>query len=133
MKIAVASDDQKTIAGHFGRTRGFMIYTVEGDQIVDQNYRLNDFTGHSRGAHHEAGHHHGHGAGGFTDRHAPVLQALSDCQVVCARGMGRMIYEDLARTGIEVFVVNELFTDEAVRKYISNALADHLEKSCEHD
>jgi len=33
MKIAIASDDGKTISSHFGRTKGFVIFEVEDKEI----------------------------------------------------------------------------------------------------
>lgn len=33
MKIAFASDDEKTIVGHFGRTRGFVIFDIKDEEI----------------------------------------------------------------------------------------------------
>ena len=122
MKIAVASDDGKTIAGHFGRTRGFAIFQVDNNQIVSEEYRINDFTGHARGL--EGNH--------MADKHGPILTALSDCQVVCARGMGRRIYDDLANAQKEVFVVDENIAREAAMKYLAQSLQDHPDKSCEH-
>jgi predicted Fe-Mo cluster-binding NifX family protein len=41
MKIAIASDDQKTIAYHFGRALGFMIYDVQNSKIMSEEYREN--------------------------------------------------------------------------------------------
>jgi predicted Fe-Mo cluster-binding NifX family protein len=34
MKIAVASQNRKTITGHAGKCRKFWIYQIEGDQVV---------------------------------------------------------------------------------------------------
>lgn len=51
MKIAVASDDGKIISSHFGRTRGFVIFDVEGKEIKSREYLPNTFTGHARGMH----------------------------------------------------------------------------------
>lgn len=49
MKIAIPSDDGKIISSHFGRTKGFVIFEVEGKEIKSREYRLNIFTGHARG------------------------------------------------------------------------------------
>jgi len=38
MKIAIASDDGKTISSHFGRTRGFVIFEIEGKEIKKKEY-----------------------------------------------------------------------------------------------
>jgi predicted Fe-Mo cluster-binding NifX family protein len=49
MKIAIVSDDKKTISSHLGRAKGFCIFEVEGKEIKSQQYRPNTFTGHARG------------------------------------------------------------------------------------
>lgn len=123
MRVAIASDDERTIANHFGRTRGFMIYEIEDGTIKNQHYRINDFTGHARGLEH-SGHH--------IDRHGPILNALNDCQAVISRGMGRRIYEDLQNAGIETFIVDEIETNAAIRLYLENSLQDNPDKGCDH-
>ncbi|MCB0283958.1 MAG: iron-molybdenum cofactor biosynthesis protein [Calditrichaeota bacterium] len=125
MKIAIASDDQQTIANHFGRTRGFLIYETENGEIQNQEYRINNFTGHALGLNH---HNHDHHA----DRHSAILTALKDCQAVISRGMGRRIYEDLQNAGIETFIVDETNTSVAIQKYLENELQDNPEKGCDH-
>ena len=124
MKIAVASDDGQTISAHFGRTRGFLIYEIDGQEITNRIFRENDFTGHARGL---------SGVSHHVDRHGPILEALGDCAVVISHGMGRRIYDDLSTAGIETFIVNETDADEAVKLYLSHSLTDNPDQSCEHE
>jgi len=93
MKIAVASDDQEKIAQHFGRTRGFLIFSVDEDKVTKRTYIENNFTGHVRGQHHEHGHNQGHGHQ-HRHSHSSILEALQDCEVVISRGMGRRLLDD---------------------------------------
>lgn len=123
MKIAIASNDQKTISAHFGRTAGFIIYNVENDTIKGTEYRKNDFTFHAKGMI-DAPHN--------IDRHAPILNALNDCEVVISNGMGRRIYEDLKSANIEAYIVQETEAEEAINLYINNELKDNPDKGCEH-
>jgi len=123
MRIAIASDDQQTIASHFGRTRGFLIYNIDQNKVINREYRINDFTGHARGL---------EGADHSMDRHGPILFALHGCQAVIARGMGRRIYDDLQSAGIEAFIVNEENADQALQLYLQNALQDNPDMGCEH-
>lgn len=123
MRVAVASDDGKTIASHFGRTRGFLIYDIEGGEIRNREYIENTFTGHARGLS-DAGH--------GVDRHGPILEALKGCEAVISHGMGRRIYDDLRNAGISAYVVNETDADVALSLYLRNALTDHPEKGCDH-
>ncbi|MCL4558981.1 MAG: NifB/NifX family molybdenum-iron cluster-binding protein [Deltaproteobacteria bacterium] len=116
MKIAVASDDGKTISSHFGRTRGFAIFDIEDDKIKGSDYRDNTFTGHAMGMVQE---HHSH------NHHSLIIEALSDCTVVISHGMGRMLYDDLKSAGMEVFVTDETDAGRAVALFIADKLTDN--------
>ena len=124
MKIAFASDDQITIASHFGRTRGFMIYSLEGQKVLDREYRPNTFTGHAVGM---AETHQG------TDKHRSILDALSDCRVVIARGMGQRIYTDLRNAGITAMITEQQTIETALTYYLEGQLMDHPDRGCSHD
>jgi len=52
MKIAVVSDDERTISSHFGRSKGFIVLEVEGQEIKHREYRPNTFTHHREGEEH---------------------------------------------------------------------------------
>jgi len=121
MKIAIASDDGMSIASHFGRTRGFVIYEVSNGQKDGHAYRSNDFTGHARGL---ADEQHNH------DHHGPILAALADCQVVIARGMGMRIYEDLQQANKQVFITDQVNVDQAIDAYLTGNLSDYPERGC---
>jgi predicted Fe-Mo cluster-binding NifX family protein len=123
MKIAVASDDGTTIASHFGKTRGFVIYDVQDGRVVMRNYIENTFTGHARGL---------SGADHSVDRHGPILKSLKGCDAVISHGMGRKIYDDLRSVKIEALIVEETQADEAVRLYLQGSLQDHPGASCRH-
>ncbi len=123
MKIAIASDDGKIISAHFGRTRGFVIYNVDGKHVKDHGYRPNTFTGHARGL---------ESAGHEVDRHGPVLSALADCAVVISHGMGRRLYDDLRNAGIQSLITDETDVQAAMAAYLSGELRDHPERSCRH-
>ena len=123
MKIAIASDDGTTIASHFGKTRGFVIFDVEDGRVTNRDYIKNTFTGHARGL---------SGADHSVDRHGPILQALKGCKAVIAHGMGRKIYDDLRSVEIEAFIVKETQADEAIRLYLQDDLEDHPGASCRH-
>jgi predicted Fe-Mo cluster-binding NifX family protein len=123
-KIAIVLDDERAIASHFGRTRGFKIFEIEGEEIKRQEYRLNNFTGHARGL---------AGADHETDRHGPILTALQDCSVVIAHGMERRIYDDLKTFGIEVFITEETDVEAALERYLKGRLENRPELGCCHD
>ena len=123
MNMAIASDDGVNIASHFGRTRGFIIFTIQGERITEQFYRNNTFTGHARGL---------SGQGHEIDKHGPILDALKDCKVVISNGMGRRIYNDLQDAGVEVFITDEVNAKVAAERYIKNQLVNKPELGCDH-
>ncbi len=130
MKIAVASDDGKFIASHFGRTRGFLVYTIEDGRVADKSYIENRFTHHAQG-HHEHGHSHDHGHDHHHSHHG-ILEALSGARVVISRGMGRRLLDDFERVGKEVYVTGAENADEAVEQYLAGSLEHDPEKTCRH-
>ncbi len=123
MKIAVASDDGTTIASHFGKTLGFVMFDIEDGHVASRVYVKNTITGHARGLS-DADH--------SVDRHGPILRALEGCRAVISHGMGRKIYDDLRSVKVEAFIVQETEADEAVRRYLQGSLQDHPGSSCRH-
>ncbi len=123
MKIAIASDEGKIISSHFGQTRGFVVFDVEGKDVKSREYRPNTFTGHARGL---------EGTGHEIDRHGPIISALSDCKAVISHGMGRRVYDDLKGAGIEALVTDETEVQKALGLYLTGALIDRPERGCSH-
>ncbi|MFH1852201.1 MAG: NifB/NifX family molybdenum-iron cluster-binding protein [Candidatus Neomarinimicrobiota bacterium] len=123
MKIAIASDDGKTIAGHFGRSRGFVICTVEENALAGQEYRLNDFTGHAHGGEHQQGSVHSHQA---------ILHSLADVACVVSRGMGQRIYNDLLGAGIRPYITDQTEVAAAMAAYLAGTLSDFPDRGCQH-
>jgi predicted Fe-Mo cluster-binding NifX family protein len=85
MKVAIASDDKTTISHHFGRALGFMIFDIDKDKVVSEEYREN--IGKNKG---ECG----------TCDHQAMIKNVKDCRYVISYGMGRRIYEDLSENNI---------------------------------
>jgi len=124
MKIGIASDDQQTIAQHFGRTRGFVIAEIEDSKVLSKDYRENTFSMHMQTGDHKQGQH--------GNSHTGILNALADCSAVLARGMGRRIYDDLRGANIESVITTQSTVDGALEAYIAGNLDDNPEQGCEH-
>jgi predicted Fe-Mo cluster-binding NifX family protein len=129
MKIAVASDNRINIANHFGRTLGFLIYTIDNNEIKDRVYIENDFTGHAQGQHHDHDHDHSHGP---HHSHHGIMEALKECGVVISRGMGRRLLDDFEEVGKKVYITWTENADDAVKQYLEGVLGHDPEKSCQH-
>lgn len=128
MKIAVITEDGKTISKHFGRAPYYMVLSVENGQIVQREQR--EKIGHNQCSHHEehpqAGEHgHDEDAHG---KHVHMAEAISDCQVLLCGGMGYGAYESMRRLNIQPVVTDLSDIEAAVKAYLDGTLVDHTEK-----
>jgi len=133
MKIAAISEDGVTISQHFGRAPFYVVVTVEDGKIVAHETR--DKMGHSQFAgetHVEESHGEdprGHGfAPAEQDRHFRMAAAITDCNVLLARGMGAGAYYSMEQAGIRPIVTDLANIDEAVLAAANGTLVNHKEK-----
>lgn len=143
MKIAVVTEDQRKISGHFGRAPMYMVYTVEDGQIVNKEAVAKPAHHHGSHGHgtiqqidmpgehdheHEHGHDHGHTGPEADAKHAGMLAPIADCDVLIARGMGRGAWMSLEAAGVEPVITNIHDIEEAVQAYIDGTITNHVEK-----
>lgn len=140
MKIAAISDDGKTISAHFGRARHYLVYTVEDGEIVDRELRdkagHHEFAGHEHHGGHEHDHDHhgrddprGHGFGrGAGRRHAQMISAIEDCDLLLARGMGQGAYLALQEANITPITTELKMIEDAVQAYLAGEIVDRPER-----
>jgi predicted Fe-Mo cluster-binding NifX family protein len=132
MKIAAVSEDGVTISQHFGRAPFYVVVTVEDGKIVSHEKR--DKMGHAQfsGETHEGAHGEDPRGHGFDpaaqNRHARMVTAIADCEVLLARGMGAGAYESMKQANIRPVVTDVANIDEAVQVYLAGSLKDHVEK-----
>lgn len=129
MKIAVSSDDGINVCGHPGRCDKFIIFEVDGQNIVSKNVIDNTFTNHHmehRHQHHGEGHSHQHNS------HHSLLKALNGCNALITAGMGHRLVEDLVNNNITPIITNENLAEDAVKKYIAGQINNDLSKACQH-
>jgi len=128
MKVAVVTDDFKSISAHFGRAKHYQVFTIENDKITGQENRSK--ANHDHFA--EAGHAHPEGAHGTdpasSHRHGMMMDTISDCQVLLARGMGMGARNALTSRGIQPILTEVEDIRAAVEAYIAGTLADHPER-----
>jgi len=130
MKIAVITDDGKTISQHFGRAQYYLVATVENGQIVNREMRPKLGHNHfSNQPHEEEGHEHHHGTDPAShDKHIQMSEAITDCEALLCRGMGRGAYESMKVRNIRPMVTDIADIDEAVIAYANGQIVDHTEK-----
>ncbi len=122
MKIAVPTDDRKTLAAHFGRATEFALYDVADGVASLSGYVRNEHT--HGGEAHRGGEGHSHDFGG----------PLAGVNAVLCRGLGRRAQEAMAALGAEVIFTSEEELEEVAAKYARGELAA-AERACgcEHD
>lgn len=133
MKIAVITEDQKTVCQHFGRAPYYLVFSIENDKVVSKEVREKlghaQLGGHEHGEHEEHGEHNEHGSSGEGHaKHVMMAEAISDCEVLLCGGMGRGAYESMRMLGITPVVTTVADAEEAVNQYIAGTLQDHTEK-----
>jgi predicted Fe-Mo cluster-binding NifX family protein len=109
-KIAIPSDDRQTIAPHFGRTAGFLVFDYDGSVFTSAYRALSDQP--AEGCCGSEG----------VSRHERIVAAIRDCDVVIAGGMGGGMMSALYEAGIEVAIS----TVEDARKAAEMLVADIL-------
>ena len=130
MKIAAVSEDGTTISQHFGRAPLYVVVTVEDGKIVSKETRAK--TGHHTFAAYPhpdlaPGERHGYDSGSQA-RHESMAEAISDCQVLLAGGMGWGAYESMQSYNIKPIVTDVKSIDEAVQLYLDGKLTNLMER-----
>lgn len=131
MKIAIVTDDGKTISQHFGRAPHYAVLSIENGEIVQRELR--NKLGHqhfSNGSHEhtqESGQRHGFDPASQS-RHAQMTEAILDCEALLCRGMGSGAYESIKARGIRPIITDIQAIDEAALAYSRGDLVDHIEK-----
>ncbi len=134
MKIAVVTNNGSTVSQHFGRAPYYKIFEID-DNIVNNVYLRERRTGHFApgGMHHNQEHNHetsaGHGYGqGAQNRHATMVQELSDCQVLIAGGMGMGAYENFRSAGLEVILTDQMDIQQTIDAYLEGNLENLMDQ-----
>ncbi len=132
MKIAVITDDGKTISQHFGRAQHYLVATVENGQIVNREMRDKLEHNHFSNQPHEheeekPGQPHGTDAASH-NKHLQMSEAITDCEALLCRGMGTGAYESIKARNIRPMITDIADVDEAVMAYANGKIIDHVEK-----
>jgi len=129
MKIAVITNDGKTISQHFGRAPYYLVVTIEEGKVIHTEMR--EKMGHrhfvSQQEEHEQGSaEHGMDAGSHR-KHSSMAETISDCVALICGGMGRGAYESMRQLNIKPIVTDLSEIDLAVQAFIKGELIDHTE------
>lgn len=131
MKLAVITEDLKTISAHFWRAQHYLVFTVENGRIAGQEIRsmANDFRLLSQKPDltplgpnemdpklEEK----------FTSRMGTII----DCDVLLTRGMDRATYDGLRIRSIQPIITTIRDVGRAVEAYRTGRIIDHPERLC---
>lgn len=123
MKVAMPTDDRKTLAAHFGRAAEFAVYEAAEGEALLLEYRPNSHVRHGAG---QPGRGRPAAPGGGGD----FGEALCGVDVLICRGMGRRAEEACATLGIDVVFASEIGLDDIATKFARGELAE-AGPSCE--
>jgi len=129
INIAAVTDDGVTISQHFGRARFYEVLFVENGKIVKREHR--EKLGHNNYAQEEHNHQSGeqHGLDKHShSKHVSMAEAIKDCKILLARGMGAGAYQSMLQVNIKPVVTDIKNIDEAVQAVINGSIIDHTEK-----
>jgi predicted Fe-Mo cluster-binding NifX family protein len=128
MKIAVVTDDHRTVSAHFGRALFYDVFTIENGKVVKKEaFEKPSHNQFANEPHDEPGFSHGQGplAG---RRHIRMLEPIKDCQILLARGMGQGAHDNLSQAGIRVIMTDIAEIENAIQAFITGQLEDHPDR-----
>lgn len=133
MKIAIVSDDERTISRHFGRAEKYVVVSIDQAAVTaKKSFPKLDFchSSHRRhGRHGQLEHAGGSGLGKQSRlNHEQLFANIRDCDVLVSGGMGRGAYLDLQSLGIRPIVTDMTDIDAAVQAVVDDTIVDHVDK-----
>jgi predicted Fe-Mo cluster-binding NifX family protein len=129
MKIAIVTEDGRTVSQHFGRAPYYAILTVEGDVIVERELRPKTGPHQTGGVREEHAGSGPHGTGPEAQsRHDQMAQAIGDCSALIAGGMGQGAYDRFAALGLRPVVTEIAGVEAAALAYARGELVSRVER-----
>ena len=111
MKIAIATDDKKTIAVRMGRAKYFGIFEVENREIKSFEFVVNK---HASSHDHEHGHHHEEHNDEEINKHAKDIQVLKECDYMIAKAVGPNMKDALKTIKLEIIKISKSNNDSII-------------------
>jgi predicted Fe-Mo cluster-binding NifX family protein len=129
--LAAVTDDGVTISQHFGRARYYEVLFVENNKVVKKERR--EKMGHHNFANMEHDHQHNnngqHGMDASShNKHASMAEAIKDCSILLARGMGYGAFQSMTQFNINPIVTDIKDIDDAVQAIIDGSIVNHTER-----
>ena len=131
MRIAAATNNERTISAHFGRARFFIVFTVKDGQPAARETRtkLNaPIIGSDRENTDSLGDAHQHAHPGRGRHLSRAIDLIGDCDVALSRGMGSAMHRNLMQAGIRPFLTDVADIDQAVAAFVEGRLEERPER-----
>jgi predicted Fe-Mo cluster-binding NifX family protein len=128
-KIAVVTDDNKTVSMHFGPSRMYEVFTIENNSIAKREI-IEKYNAHAPGQQlhqHNGEHTHSHGAEAES-KHNSMIENIKDCEYLISRGMGFGIFQHLEIAGIKPIITDIGLIEESIKAVIDGTIVNHTEK-----
>ena len=122
MKIAIVSDDSQPVSQHFGRATRYVVLTLEEGRVAGREDR--EKVGHE-GGHAGPGHEE---PGVAAHRHADMLGAVEDCEVLVAGRMGEPAYQAIRSRGLRPILTDLPTIVDVEQALAAGTLVDHPER-----
>jgi predicted Fe-Mo cluster-binding NifX family protein len=133
MKIAIVSDDQKTVSRHFGRAENYVVISLEQEKVIER--KTLSKPGHSRTSNRRHGRNshrsdtRGRGFGHQSQlRHEQMFENITDCDILVTRGIGRGAFLDLQQLGIKPILTDIADIETAINAILDGTIINHTEK-----
>ena len=128
MKIAIVSDDEKTISQHFGRAEKYIVFSFEQGKLTGPEILPKSSHCHS-GKHQHRNDEKGRGFGQQSKtKHLKIFENITDCDTLVSRGMGRGAYQDLQELGIQPIITDIADVKVAVQAVVDGTIINHSDK-----
>jgi predicted Fe-Mo cluster-binding NifX family protein len=127
MKIAIASENGKTISRHFGRASKYIVINTDGRNILDREIRPKIGHLHSDCIKHKDGScecRNQNCEASVYDRHRTMIIDILDCSVLLTGGTGSGVLDMLISRGIKPIITDVEDIDKAVKLYLEGNLPE---------
>jgi predicted Fe-Mo cluster-binding NifX family protein len=120
MKIAVATMDGTSVSQHFGQSRGFIIFDVDGGEIKSREVLTGNSTPHNDGM-----------CDGGHKAEGGMLGMLRGCEVLICGGMGAGAANAIQQIGVRPVIVPGISAaDEAVAHFVAGKVDPNAASLC---
>ena len=116
MKIAVVTDDGKTVSRHFARAKYYLVYDLEAGGVKGGESRPKASRSPDHGALHQREKE--------VSLREEFVSDVRGCEAVIAGGMGRKMYDAFLQAGVRPYVTKITRSEEVVDAYINGELDD---------